>query len=135
MGFVLWAPWMLCTKCKGYVFNSQTMNSSRSKVVLHQWVSVTKKRKNQTGCRVIHVFLFKSYLKYASMTVLAHTNCQDSLACTHSGTTYLTIHQLHTAAPFRRQLLLQSVLPSWSLAAPDQPLWPTASRKWPIVLR
>lgn len=70
-----------------------------------------------------------------SMTVLAHTNWQVSLARTHSGTTYLTIHQLHAVPPFRRQPLLQSLLPSWSLAAPDQPLWPAASRKWPIVLR
>lgn len=113
------------------------MDSSGTKVVesFSHVGSMAKKKKHQTGCKVIHVFLFTSYLKYASMTVLAHTNCQDSLACTHSGTTYLTIHQLHTAAPFRRQPLLQSVLPSWSLAAPDQPLWPAASRKWPIVLR
>lgn len=64
-----------------------------------------------------------------SVAALAHTNWQVSSACTHSGTTYLTIHQLLTVPPFRRQPLLQSVLPSWSLAAPDQPLWPAASRK------
>lgn len=53
-----------------------------------------------------------------SVTVLAHTNWQVSSGCTHSGTTYTTIHQIHTVPPFRRQPLLQSVLPSWSLAAP-----------------
>lgn len=77
--------------------------------------SMAPTEENQTAR--LHVC---SYLKTTSMTVVAHTSCQDNSACTHSGTTYLTIHQLHVDSHLSCNLCClpgawQSLITIWGL--------------------